>query len=87
MHPKSRGVPGQQSLRRRFADALAALPVAQWAGPVHSGFGWHLVLADQRQAPRLTAFDELREYVAREHGYPRQCSKQKIRYTGSCWRT
>jgi peptidyl-prolyl cis-trans isomerase C len=52
-----------------FAEALAALPVGHWAGPVRSGFGWHLVLVEERQAPRLPAFEEVRDYVTREYEY------------------
>lgn len=39
-----------------FADSLRSLPVATWAGPVRSGYGWHAVrirAVDASQVPPL----------------------------------
>jgi peptidyl-prolyl cis-trans isomerase C len=52
-----------------FSAALRALPVGQWAGPVRSGYGWHLVEVESRRAPELPPFEEVRDYVAREYEY------------------
>lgn len=32
-----------QTFGAGFADALSGLPLAKWAGPVRSGYGWHAV--------------------------------------------
>ena len=50
----------------RFAEQLAGLPVGEWAGPIESGFGLHLVLVQERQPGEVPAFEEIRETVERE---------------------
>jgi hypothetical protein len=50
----------------RFAEALSNAPVGEWAGPVASGYGLHLVLIDDRQQARVPAFDEVRAAVQRD---------------------
>ncbi len=52
-----------------FTQALADAPQQQWFGPVRSGYGWHLVYIDSRQAPAVPAFETVRDYVAREFDY------------------
>ena len=49
-----------------FAEALADLPVSEWAGPIESGYGLHLVLVSDRQPGNVPAFEEIREVVERE---------------------
>jgi hypothetical protein len=49
-----------------FAAALAELPTGQWAGPVRSGYGAHLVLVAARSEGRLPTLDEVRESVHRD---------------------
>ncbi len=49
-----------------FAEQLADLPVGEWAGPVESGYGLHLVFVRDRQPAEVPAFDEIREIVERE---------------------
>jgi peptidyl-prolyl cis-trans isomerase C len=52
-----------------FADALDALPVGTWSGPVRSGYGWHLVLLEEKRDAVLPDFDEVRDIVARQYEY------------------
>jgi parvulin-like peptidyl-prolyl isomerase len=49
-----------------FAAKLASLPLGEWAGPVLSGFGTHLVLVEQRTEGRSATLDEVRSQVRRE---------------------
>lgn len=60
----SRGVAAQ--LGPEFAAALDAVPVGEWAGPLRSAFGLHLVLVAERSPGRLPALDEVRDAVRRE---------------------
>lgn len=49
---------------RQFSAGLAQLaPGAQWQGPVPSGFGWHLVRLDAREAGRVPPLPAIRERV------------------------
>lgn len=50
----------------KFAQQVAQLPIQQWAGPVESGYGWHLVYVSKRSAGRPRPLSEVREAVARE---------------------
>jgi peptidyl-prolyl cis-trans isomerase C len=52
-----------------FVDSLDKLPVGEWAGPVQSGYGRHLVFIEDKQEPQLPAFEDVRDYVAREYEY------------------
>jgi parvulin-like peptidyl-prolyl isomerase len=49
-----------------FADALEALPRGEWAGPVESGFGIHLVRVDGWIDARVPALEEVRAAVLRD---------------------
>lgn len=46
-----------------FAKAVAAAPVGQWAGPVESGFGLHLIQVESRQGRKVPPLAEVREEV------------------------
>ena len=59
---------GVTDLQRLFGDAplsqeLFNAPVGQWAGPLRSGFGWHLVFVNRREAAYTPPFDAVREQV------------------------
>ena len=56
----------RRSLGEAFASSLARLPTGQWAGPVESGFGLHLVLVTARTQGRLPELAEIREAVVAE---------------------
>lgn len=49
-----------------FAEQLATLPLGQWAGPVKSGFGVHVVRVSARVDGRVPPLEEIRAAVARE---------------------
>ena len=49
-----------------FAATLVGLPLAQWRGPIESGYGAHLVLVSERTGGRLPSLEEAREAVRRE---------------------
>ena len=42
-----------------FAAALLAVQPGTWAGPVRSGYGWHLVRIDTLEPARVPALDEI----------------------------
>ena len=48
---------------RVFADAVAALPVGGWNGPVDSTYGAHLVRVNDRTSSRAPALAEVRDRV------------------------
>ena len=50
----------------KFAGQLATVPVGEWAGPVISGFGTHLVRVSAIEPSQLPALADVREVVARE---------------------
>ncbi len=52
-----------------FSGALDDLPVGEWAGPVQSGYGSHLVFIERKEEARVPDFEEIRDYVAREYEY------------------
>ena len=49
-----------------FADALEAMPLGTWQGPVRSGFGLHLVRLTARQQGRKAQLEEIRADVERD---------------------
>lgn len=49
-----------------FASGLARLKPGAWEGPLHSGYGVHLVLVTERNDSRLPPLGEIRGEVRRE---------------------
>jgi parvulin-like peptidyl-prolyl isomerase len=49
-----------------FAEQLAKAPVGEWAGPITSGFGMHLVRVSAIEQAHLPALADVRDVVARE---------------------
>jgi hypothetical protein len=49
-----------------FAERVAELPVGQWQGPIHSGYGLHLVLVGARTDDRAPELDEVRDTLRRD---------------------
>lgn len=47
--------------KSELAQALYTLPVGVWAGPVRSGYGWHLVRIDLREELRPPLLTEIEE--------------------------
>lgn len=50
-----------------FAESLETVPQGEWAGPVFSGLGAHLVRIESRMPSRQPALDEVRTAVARDY--------------------
>ena len=46
-----------------FASALAGVQPGAWAGPVESGYGWHLVFIDAMTPQRIPDFEEIEPEV------------------------
>jgi len=46
-----------------FASALFAVAPGAWAGPIESGYGWHIVWVDALTPPRVPAFEEVERDV------------------------
>ena len=46
-----------------FADAALSAPVRQWVGPFKSGYGWHLLYIDDRQAAQRPPLAAVRDQV------------------------
>jgi hypothetical protein len=55
-----------QTFGPEFAEAIYTLDPDQWAGPVKSDFGLHIVHVSERRAGRLPPLGEIRAAVARE---------------------
>jgi hydrogenase/urease accessory protein HupE len=49
-----------------FAQKTAKLEPGHWAGPVQSGYGWHVVYVSERTEGRSRPLSEVREPVQRE---------------------
>jgi parvulin-like peptidyl-prolyl cis-trans isomerase-like protein len=49
-----------------FAQQIAQLETGRWAGPVQSGYGWHLVYVSERTQGSSRPLSEVREAVQRE---------------------
>jgi hypothetical protein len=49
-----------------FASAIAAQPPGRWMGPIHSGYGLHLVLVRERQRGSPPELSQVRAAVLRE---------------------
>ena len=78
--PRSLQFARESEISRQFGDnftrELGALPTGQWAGPVYSPFGAHLVRIDHRVDARLPELSEIRGRVLREY-QARQRNEQK----------
>jgi parvulin-like peptidyl-prolyl isomerase len=46
-----------------FAHLAATAPIGAWAGPVHSGFGWHLIRVESRKGAVAAPFAQVRSDV------------------------
>ncbi len=53
--------------RTPFADAVFAIPPGHWAGPFRSGYGWHLIYVDARQAPARPPLSAVRDAVRTDY--------------------
>jgi len=63
-----------------FATQLGTLPLGEWAGPVRSAFGQHLVRITERTAASVPPLDEVRGAVAREWENERRAASMAASY-------
>ena len=59
-----------------FPAQLAALPLGEWAGPVESGYGLHLIRIDRRDAAHMPDFAAVKSLVQREYEYQAQLNAE-----------
>jgi hypothetical protein len=71
-----------------IVDALFALPTGQWAGPIQSGYGWHLVFIGTRSNDSVPPLEQILARVrdayveqARQDNNRRQYEELKSHYT------
>jgi hypothetical protein len=63
-----------------FAAAIAAQPTGQWAGPIHSGYGEHLVLLRKRIQGAPPQLSQVRDAVLREYQSARRVATNAVAY-------
>ena len=63
-----------------FADALVALPVGNWEGPIRSGYGVHIVRVDNRIEEQAAILDDARAAVERDWENDRRTNAAKVFY-------
>jgi hypothetical protein len=70
MVPDALELAPQSEITRHFGEAFAARVVdvepGRWAGPIESGYGWHLVFVRERVPGRMPELAEIRAAVERE---------------------
>jgi len=54
---------------RDFARDLAEVPTGEWAGPIESAYGWHLVFIDAYTPEELPDIDGVRAEVERDRAF------------------
>jgi hypothetical protein len=65
-----------------FVEQLSDLPVGEWAGPIESGYGLHLVRIESREAGRVPELEEVRDAVDREWRAVRREEAKEAFYRG-----
>jgi hypothetical protein len=63
-----------------FFARLAELPLGQWAGPVDSGFGVHLVRIAEMLSARTPALEEVREAVMHDWKAAKAVELRELHY-------
>lgn len=53
--------------RTPFSTAVYAIPPGHWAGPFRSGYGWHLIYVDARQAQTRPPLSAVRDNVRSDY--------------------
>lgn len=64
----------------KFADALAQLPIGEWAGPIRSAYGWHLVDIQQHLPSASRRYEEVSNKVANDLRLKRREEANKAFY-------
>lgn len=63
-----------------FSNGLMSVPEGAWAGPVRSGFGWHLVFVRKKVEGRLPDLADMREKVVQEWQHDRKIALEEETY-------
>lgn len=63
-----------------FAKKVVSLPPGEWAGPIYSGLGAHLVLVTESEKEQLPALEDVRGEVEREYLAQRRRELKEISY-------
>lgn len=53
----------------QFEASLDSLPLNQWAGPIHSGYGYHLVYINEKKTSSYYSFAEVKEKVGVDYNF------------------
>ncbi|MGA0605256.1 peptidyl-prolyl cis-trans isomerase [Phenylobacterium sp. VNQ135] len=53
--------------RTAFAEAVFQAPVGRWSGPYRSGYGWHLLYVNARQAPGPVPLEAVKDAVRADY--------------------
>ncbi|MDC9723363.1 MAG: peptidylprolyl isomerase [Urechidicola sp.] len=67
-------------LGSKFPEGLKKVAIKQWAGPVQSGFGVHLVYITEIKAPTLPDFELIKKNIIRDYEYDNQQEINEIIY-------
>ncbi len=59
-------------LGSKFSEGMKEVAIKQWAGPVKSGFGYHLVYVVEKVAPALPDFELIKSKIIRDYEYDYQ---------------
>jgi peptidyl-prolyl cis-trans isomerase C len=63
-----------------FAKEIMAMPTGQWAGPVESGFGLHLIRVDRVNSARAPKLDQVRQRVENDWRSAARVSRENEAY-------
>jgi len=64
----------------QFASELEDAGVGEWTGPIHSTYGAHLVLIEQRTEAQAGNFDDVRDKLRMDFIRTRRLESEELRY-------
>jgi len=70
----------ERGFGKQFANALADTGVGEWTGPIHSTYGAHLVLIEQRTEAQAGNFDDIRDTLRMDFIRVRRLESEELRY-------
>lgn len=68
----------QERVRRNWASPTCCR--GEWTGPIHSTYGAHLVLIEQRTAAQAGFFDDIRDRLRMDFIRVRRLESEELRY-------
>ncbi|MVO18647.1 peptidyl-prolyl cis-trans isomerase [Parasedimentitalea huanghaiensis] len=63
-----------------FAAAISAMPVEEWTGPVKSGYGYHLVFVEQKEAGHLPPLQDVQVGVVADWRTAKKMELMELQY-------